>query len=269
MEMRPVRIVVWSDVQYPYHDTETDRAFNRFLADFQPDFAVLNGDGLDFPTISRFDRNPVNPTSIRAEVEGFKAYLREKSRILGPNCHKHFNEGNHEDRLRKYLWRQAPALSDLGGLSLQSLLDLGDWSYTPYYDPMNVANGSPDASPGIDISGLLVIHGCEARKWSGMTARECYNQFGGSGITGHTHRLAAFYHTKFDGGGDDGIRELATYVWLEGGCMCSLTPPYEPAPDWQQGFVAGYLLPDGGASVRFDIRQVPIIHNKFMWNGQL
>jgi len=33
--------------------------------------------------------------------------------------------------------------------------------------------------------------------------------------------------------------------------------------------VAGYLLPDGGASVRFDIRQVPIIHNKFMWNGQL
>lgn len=252
-----LKLVVCSDWHVPYQDHTTQHNFDHFLSEFKPDIFVVNGDFLDFSPISHFDKGPADPASIRDEILEGRDILSKKAKLLGPDCKKHFNAGNHEDRLRKYLWNKAPALADLDGVSLPSLLELekSGFGFTPYYDPIH---GGPDRSPGIDLHGLLVTHGTIARKWSGYSARAHYERYGGSGIHGHTHRIGEFLHSNYRG----------NYIWVEGGCMCSLSPNYVVCPDWQNGFVAGHIFPkQGKKEARFDIHPVPIIHKKFVWNG--
>lgn len=252
-----LKLVVASDFHYPYHDVTTQANFQHFLSEFKPDILVINGDFLDFSPVSHFDKKPADPTSIADEITGGRALLKKLSDIVGPDCRKHFNAGNHEDRLRRYLWHQAPALSELESIGLPTLLGLNEsgFSYTPYYDPIH---GSPDRSPGIDLYGLLVTHGTIVRKWSGASARAHYEKYGGSGIIGHVHRVGSFVHRDYRG----------SYIWVESGCMCSIDPNYTTMPDWSQGFTGGYVFPkQGKKNARFDIHAVPIIHHKFIWNG--
>lgn len=262
----PIKLLILGDVQYPFHDKATDEVVNKFMEDFKPDMLVFNGDILDAPGISAYLGDPNWRGNLLDELEGAKDYLSEKARIVGGQCSIHFNEGNHEDRLRKYLWKNAPELAAASGLSLPSLLGLDDLgaSYTPYYNGVETAG-----SPGISIFGLLIVHGWIARKWSGASAKAAYEHFGGSGVVGHTHRLGAFYHTNYSGV-RDGLRDRRTDVWYEGGTLASLDPFYMPVPDWQQGLIAGYIFPDESQAVsRFSLSQVPIVSHKLIWEGQL
>ena len=251
--MDKLKIVIASDVQWPYINHAADQAFNEFLKDFKPDIFVMNGDGIDFPSISDFDRDPVRLTDLATDVKTYKSdYLMVKTKILPKNCTKHYNAGNHEDRLRRYLWRKAPQLAGLNGMNLESILELpqNGWSYTEYHNPINRSGRL-----GIDINGLLIVHGYQVRKHSAESARAAYTQFGGSGVIGHTHRVGTYIHRDYRG----------TYQWLEGGCFCKLEPDYAPSPDWCNGFVAGYIFDNN----RFDIHPVPIVHDKFVWEGKI
>lgn len=252
--MQPIKLVIFSDTQFPFIDWGVDHAFNNFLSDWKPDIVVMNGDGVDFYGISQYDRDPSRKSRVREELEDFRHYIHQKE-LLVPGAKLYYNGGNHEDRLRRYLWRKASEIADMEELSLPRLLGIENWQYTPYHRPqLDVGR------IGTDLHGLLIVHGFLVRRWSAYTARAHYEKFGGSGVVGHTHRLGAFYHTDYRG----------EYVWLEGGCMCSLVPEYTISPDWQQGFVAGYLFPrDGKEKVRFDIRQIPIVNKKFGWEGKI
>lgn len=262
----PIKVIILGDVQFPFHDKKTDENVNRFIEDFKPDILIFNGDILDAPGISSYLADPSWRGGLLDELEGVKDYLKEKVRLCPFHCSIHFNEGNHEDRLRKYIWKNSPEFFNLPGLSMSQLLGLEDIgaSYTPYYNGVDAVG-----SPGISLFGLLVVHGWIARKWSGASAKAAYEHFGGSGVVGHTHRLSAFYHTNYSGA-RDGLRDRRTDVWMEGGCLCSLDPFYTPIPDWQQGFVAGHIFPDETQAVsRFSLHQVPIVSHKFVWGGKL
>lgn len=257
-ELQPQKLVIWGDVQGQFIDPITDNLFNEFLTDFRPDVVVLNGDIVDFASISHFLRDPKG-LGLEEELIVTREYLRRKRDLLNAGARVHFNAGNHEDRLRKYVLGHADQLGNLLGSSLavRDLLQLpSSWSYTEYHNP---TVSGPDASPGIDLGGLLVLHGNEARRGSGSTARACFDHFGGSGVVSHTHRLGTHYRTTYK----------HTDVWMEAGCMCQLNPSYDPQPDWQQGFVAGYIWPEVAAINRFDIHPVPIANHRFSWEGRL
>ena len=249
------KILIWSDIQYPYLDKPCDEAVNELISDWQPDIAVLNGDGIDFPTISHFEKDD-RMSKFSDDVAGYKEYLQKKDRLIGKKAQKHYNAGNHEDRLRKYMNEKASELVGLEELEIPNVLGVREmgWGYTPYYDPMDKSS-----APGLDINGLLVTHGYNVSKHSGQSARASFEKFGGSGVMGHTHRLGAYYHTNYRG----------NYVWLEAGCLCVLNPFYTVSPDWQNGIVAGYIYPDEHKKEsRFDIRQVPIVHGKMVFEGK-
>lgn len=259
----PIKLLILGDVQIPFIDHKTDEAVSKFVEDFKPDIMVFNGDILDAPGISAYLGDPKWSGNLNGEFSQVQQYLETKARLAGEQCSIHFNEGNHEDRVRKYIWKNAPEFATT--LSLPELLGTASlgFSYTPYYNGVEEAG-----SPGISVFGLLIVHGWIARKWSGATAKATYEHFGGSGVVGHTHRLGAFYHTNYSGV-RDGLRNRQTDVWIEAGCLCSLDPFYMPVPDWQAGFVAGYIFPDESQPVsRFDIRQVPILGHKFVWEGK-
>ncbi len=179
--------------------------------------------------------------------------------MLPADCEKVFVEGNHDDRLRRFLWQRAPELVPLNTLTLPGLLRLEQrrWSYIPYYDPVNTSG-----APGFYRSGILVMHGLFARRWSGASAQAHHQRFGGSGVHGHTHRMGVFQHRTFT--------EQGQQIWFEAGCKCSLEPSYMPGPDWQNGFVAGRVWEDGDKlNPRFDFSLAQIHNGKLTWEGQL
>ena len=50
--------LVLSDPHYPFQNKPYIKAIKRFAQDLDPHVVVLNGDGLDFYDLSRFNKNP-------------------------------------------------------------------------------------------------------------------------------------------------------------------------------------------------------------------
>ncbi len=109
-----------SDVHIPFQDNLTIKlAVKAAKAQFVKG-VILNGDIFDFEQVSRHPKPPINERYIKERFCGlqFLTYLRQqfpKIRII-------FKEGNHEERLVKYLSQKAPELFDLDVLQLPNLM---------------------------------------------------------------------------------------------------------------------------------------------------
>lgn len=66
-------------------------------------------------------------------------------------------------------------------------------------------------------------------------------------VTQNTHRLSCYYYRTPE-------RYLA---WYESGCLCDLNPEYIDEPNWQQGFLYGYVDKDS-----FAVTPIPIVDGK-------
>ena len=221
------RIIILSDQQARFHDPQTIRAVNKFVEDFQPHTLVNAGDLFDFEALSNYRKSQDAKTSVMRDWSAGRAILRKQRGIL-PEARIVLIEGNHEARLHKYLLDNAPALSEVPSLDIPYFLGLQDFDIE-YVEPYGA---------GIDWHGVLIYHGGYVRKHSAYTARAEYEEAGTSGVSGHTHRLGAHYHTDRTG----------SHAWFENGCLCVVNrkgePPSERGPrinNWQQGFTYGYF----------------------------
>lgn len=235
-------VVVFNDVHIPEHDR---KAFNLLLAtirEVQPDIVICLGDFLDCYTISRFEKDPARKYRLNHEILMARIMLGEVADATN-DCQLIFHEGNHEDRLRKYVWGRCPDLQCLPELSWDALLHLSEngWEYIPYETPFKIGN-------------LWYHHGNVIRQKSGYTARALMDKVGGNAICGHTHRLAHIHSTTWT----DHLQ-----AW-ENGCLCKLKASYIIGiPDWQQGFsIVTYTK--GGQ--RFTVDQLHI-HKGKVWLG--
>jgi len=133
--------------------------------------------------------------------------------------------GNHEDRLRKLIWklaesRETEALLKLPGVMaalkwerLTGVEALG-WEIVPYPDHILLWDR------------LLLCHGSTVRKWSSYSAKAEHDRYGKSGMSGHTHRRGVFEHRDYNG----------FHAWWELGMLGTIHGRYAAYPDWQQGF---------------------------------
>lgn len=212
-----IRLASISDVHVPFHD---DNAVTKALAvikKWQPDILYLNGDIIDFYSISAYDKDPARLLLLQEEIDKTIELFGKIRHAVGEGCSIVYLEGNHEARLQKYLARH-PEISQLNCLKLEELLKLSDFDIHLHPNLMAV------------IGDTIVTHGTIVRSKSGYTGHGQLEKWGMSGISGHTHRLSAVHRTTF---GSD-------YVWLEQGCLCDLHPSYvDGTPDWQQGFAIG------------------------------
>jgi len=234
--------VVLQDTHNPFQDQRVLREVELFLWELQPDLVLYPGDMGDFYLLSKFDKNPERANSLQKDLNS-TGEMFKRHRALLPNARMIFEEGNHEDRLRKYLW-QNPALASLDALKLKNLYKLEDAGveHVPYKE-------------GVLINGkFLVTHGDLVRAHSSYTAKGMSDKYGGSGIHGHTHRLGSYYRKNYFG----------IYGWWENGCLCDLNPDYVTNPNWQQGFSIIQFTKD-----RFWVQQIQIINRKFMYGNRV
>lgn len=236
------RAVVLSDIHIPHHDPRALAVALAALADLRPTVIILNGDIVDEAPTGAYPKDPREVGTLADEFAETRAFLAAVRKIA-PKAAVHFTMGNHEDRLERYLTRQAPELASLGQLSLCALLDLDKHS-------VRFVN----TGDCVTFGPFEISHGEVVRKGSGNSIRGHMQKRGGSMLMGHIHRLGVIMQTD----------RFGTHYGVENGCLCGLEPSYIKHPDWQQGFTQ-IDLANGVVSVR----QHHIQNGRLLVDGQL
>jgi hypothetical protein len=224
--MNKTKVIFATDAHVPYEDKWAVELAQKIGEDFNPDLRVSGSDGLDFYKLSRFDKDPARGKGFTLQDEIFQWQRMEQAwNEACPNAGAKYILGNHEIRLRKYIWNQAPELASLEGLDFANILAL-DALGIEYEDFNNESNNQE-----ITVGCLAIKHGSAARKHSGWSVKsELENEFYAVNIlSGHCHRGAQVYVTSRRG----------VVKGVEGFCLCDLHPSYVAGrnPNWQQGIV--------------------------------
>lgn len=206
------------DCHFPNHD---QRAFDLMLdvaSDFRPNEVVYLGDFQDCYCVSDYSKNPnQNWKLLSEELEAGQAAMRELEKRARANAYV-FIEGNHENRIERYLHAYAPVLGDLG--SVREILKIpANYRYYPY--------GQKNF---YKMPGLVATHGTVTSK---HPAYASIQKLGCSLIFGHTHRLQKAVTRNLEG------EEFRGYNcgWL--GDMQKAAEYIKDVADWSLGFALG------------------------------
>jgi len=218
-----VKIAFPTDEHFPFQDERARSIALEIVRDFNPDVLISGSDGVDFYALSKFSKNPKRISSFQEDINSWKEGQKEW-KDAAPEATRVFLKGNHEDRLRKWLWDH-PEAHSLEALKLSSLLDL---------EKQGISFSDDGESDWCDweftVGGTLVVrHGGVVRKGSSMSARAELDseRYSISILTGHTHRGGSIYARTRKG----------VVQAHECFCLCGLEPEYVRHPDWQQGIV--------------------------------
>lgn len=244
--MNSQKTVALNDLHVPYFDKKIFELILSFLKDYQPDEVFLLGDIIDFWMISKFRKDPSRVNTIQKDLDTTRELLR-RIRVTLQNAKITFLYGNHEARLKNFIFDKAPQLSNIKSLHLPFLLGLDE-----------LAIKHIDAPEGFIKRGDIVFtHGTVVSQDSAMTARRMLKRFGISVMHGHSHRGGSTYTTNLLG-----IRA----AW-ENFCLCKMDLCYEwgyQIANWQQGFSTIDFIKN-----RFYVQQIPITKKKFVFGGRL
>lgn len=254
--MEPLlRSLVVNDLHVPYHDPRAIDLAVRVVEVWMPDQVIFNGDIGDFYAVSQYDKDPARlmdgglqeeVNQVRRILRRFKAALERRTRIktVLPKRRIIVKPGNHEDRLRRYLWKH-PELYGMSALQIPELYGLREEDIEYEEDDTILANGA-----------LHLSHGTRVRQKAGYTATAELEavMYGYGTKTGHTHRLGTVYARTPDG-----------YVSAsEGGCLC-LDSSYVRKPNWQLGVTTIY---SSMTTREYHVFSVPFVNYACMIEGK-
>lgn len=245
-----------SDFQIPDQNDVALELIYKFIEDFVPDKIHLVGDILNFTKVAKYDQDPYYHMGMKEEIDLGRKILKNLvnvARKVNPDTEVIWFEGNHENRLIKYLSRNASALAEITG---------EDGEYVNSIPHLFALRKLGVRWVGVNDRhfehGVRIEHGNVVRSKAGQTAHAMLDKRGASGLSGHTHRLALIMRTQGD----------QQRFWIELGSLCKFRfdSPYTIDPDWQNGFAFGYYSSD---TKQFYPTIVPILNNTFVANGKL
>ena len=216
------KVMLTSDYHIPYMKQESYNITKKFAKKYKPNIFIINGDLIDFYSISSFDKKPDRADTVRTDITQASKVLKDLRKILGNKTEMYLLVGNHEARFQKYLWRHAPELYGVSGLTLPEQLKLKDLNIE-YVDADN--DYWAETKGHLKIGDFVIMHGDSKLNGASYSKYSCYglkntmlNGIQQNVAQGHSHRLGLFYHNDF--------------VGLELGCLCK-TPDMS---NWQNGF---------------------------------
>jgi predicted phosphodiesterase len=246
-ELENDRSLLLCDIHAPYHDRIALEVAAEDAKKVKVDTVVINGDGLDFYQMSRFQKDP-RKFDAAYELRVFKDVLKALKSYL--KCRIIIKEGNHDERFVNYMMAQAPALLGIEAFRLDVLIN------------NDVVNGKCQPS-GVDalviparralkVNQLNIVHGHEFGKavFSPVNpARGLYTKAKECAIQGHLHQTSSHTEKTMDS------RLIATWSV---GCLCDLSPEYARYNNWNHGYAIIDRKKDG-----FQVQ------NKRIINGQV
>ncbi len=236
------RIISMSDWHVPFHDEKASELAIKFARDLNPIELIIH-EVLDWYSISNFSKDPDRAENLQDDLD-IAIQLLEKLRKHFPKIPITMVSSNHDKRLKRYLWTDAKGLNSLRDLTVPAQLHLNNLNiiYKEYVFFRKI---------------VLWKHGDVIRQHSAYTARAELDKEGISGCSGHTHRLGI--HHRSDRTGDT--------VWVENGCLCSLSPEWVKGPvNWQHG-LGVFTFKD--SKKHFHPGYVQIINGEILYGDKL
>lgn len=256
----------------PFHDEAAMALAIEAIRLVKPTKIINLGDTLDLAEIGRWVKEPGFQRTTQPALDRAHLHLAEQ-RYAAPDAEIEYVEGNHENRLPRWImenagWsfglRRANLPESWPILSVPELLRLDELGVT--YVP-----GYPAGITWIN-ERLACIHGSKVRS-SGSTAAAVIDDEKVSVIFGHVHRRERQDKTRRTRYGP------RTALAISPGCLCRIdgaVPSTKGAIDprgnvvptaenWQQGF-AVVTYQDGEGS--FDVEQVSIHDGTAIFRGQ-
>lgn len=227
-----------ADAHRPYHDKKAWALMLAVGQKLKPHHIIVNGDMADFYTVSSHSKDPARMVHFEDEVEDVNVGLDELD-ALGAK-HKMFVEGNHEDRLRRYMEDKAPEM--FGTVTVNDLFNLKGrgWAHTTYKEHTKLGK-------------LHVTHDVgTAGRYSAYRALDTYQH---SVTTGHSHRLS--YVVEGNAVGEHKLS--ASFGWLGDVSKADYMHRMNANKNWALGFGVGHLNPATGVAY---LVPVPIISVK-------
>lgn len=229
------------DLHVPYHSKETLELAVQYGIGKKINTLLIGYDFIDFYQCSRFEKDP-RKRSIKYEIDTANQildYLQHKF----PKAKVFWRNGNHDERLMRYLRVKAPELLDLEVLQISELLHFAKRGITMIPDKQIVYAGN-----------LAIIHGHEYQGGTPSAvnpARGLYVKSNANSLCGHSHKTSE--HTDPNINGD-----VSTTYSV--GCCCGLHPEYAALTKWNHGFAHILVYPDG----HFHVNNMKVINGKIV-----
>lgn len=226
------KFIYTSDIHLPYDQTENVIAFLDAVKKEKPDIIVLGGDIIDFFKISRFDKDPLDGQSLTDEIAAAKAFFSDL-RLAAGKRPIYWLEGNHEERLTKFIRRNAPEFADFNVLQMESLFDLERFDITYVRD-----------TQVLQIEDWVFRHGHENGNGStpGLSARKGVLMYGANYIQGHIHKANVIRVSNYNG----------DFIGVESPCLCDMEPEYVKG---YAGWQAGWTIAEKDEVGKWQIKQ--------------
>jgi predicted phosphodiesterase len=233
------KILIISDLHFPYQNNNAIECALQYGLDKDVNCILINGDLFDFANISRHEKD-WHHRSVGQEFDAVRQFLKTL-RDNFPKVQIIFKHGNHDERWEKWLFTKAPEVFDCKDFELEILLKLGELGV------VTVKRKLP-----IKIGKLTVLHGHEMNGSGGVNpSRATFLKTLESTLVGHSHKTSNHVETTMHG---NVISVSST------GCLCGLTPHWNPINKWNLGF----------AYIEHDIRTGDyVIENKTIIKGKV
>lgn len=245
----PVAII--PDVHAGIEDMRCIELVCKIIEKARPVAVIYLGDLVDFGMLSSFLNPPERILKAQEEIDVFHKIDRMVASAAGKNTRRYAILGNHDDRVYKMLCGN-PAIASLRNMQIDSLLALDSkWNKLPNFQLIEDEIVWRDR--------FVFKHGEKVSGMSAYSARKEMSSERCSGISGHVHRVGVYCET----------RRGKPFAWYEGGCVCSLDPPYmKTKPNWQHCMNIGYFSGDQKTDF-FTMNQIVISNYQAIINGEL
>lgn len=214
-EIKQSRILIISDLHFPYQNNQAITLALDYGKDKKVDCILINGDLIDFATISRHDKD-WRARSVAEEFDAVRAFLNTL-RSHFPKTKIVFKHGNHDERWEKFLYNKAPEIFDVNDFQLEILLKLGELKIDTVKDKKPIIVGK-----------LTVLHGHELMGMGGVNpARATFTKTMEDTLVGHYHRTSSHSEPTMNN------RLINVHSQ---GCLCEMNPMFMPINKWNLGF---------------------------------
>ena len=225
-----MRILVISDLHVPFHDPHAIELMLRIARDVRPAVVVINGDFVDFYGISRFPVPPIRRFAFHDEIRAARSMLEFlRNKFDSWDAEVIYLSGNHEERLRSYLWNKAKELAEIESLQMSNLLGC-DLLGIRYIESLTEPRGMDEyVAPQVLVCDRLYITHGHSIRTSGTTvnvARTVFHKVLVPMLIGHWHRTQHHEETSYSGN--------TSGCWVVG-CLCYPRPHYDAGRIWGQG----------------------------------
>jgi predicted phosphodiesterase len=250
MKDKPLRYLILSDLHIPDEDKQSLAAVEKLLAAHQFDGLVYIGDVLNLDCISSHNKRNLRAVESKRILDEYKIADEILSRHLtilrkrNPDAKVYWLEGNHEDRLTRYI----DLLPQLEGLiELENVLKLKERGIT------YIKSWSENKT--LKLGKMRFHHGIYT---SDHCCKQMVQRFGCNITFGHSHTVQEYtWHN---------LAYNEPKVGISIGCLCN-RPAYLKGPSrWQQAIM---LIDIDKRSGNFYHNIIRICNHQFYFNGVL